>query len=586
MVKRTFNNITNVLLRKQTEIMSVASMLMIIGIVTKVFGLLFNSVAAGYLGPQAYSSFVSASILPELISQITLFGGVSASILPILSRALDQDGESRFFRVFSTLINFSLILFTIISVVIIIFADNLLPWFISEVVRPTDAIPATQMLDMVQMLRVLMLPQVVLGISIYLTTALNIYDRFLVPQLAPLFYNIGRIMAVFILLPILGQSPWVLVWGTLIGAVIHLAIQVPVVAHVGIRYLPVIDLRDSYLRKIGTVAVPRVTAISVEEFGRTIDKLIAFSLTSNSLGLYNLATLIASVPLSIFGTSFATASFPSLSKAFNKEDKELAGQIFLKIANQILFFSLPAGILLLVLRVPLARLTYGIFGSGIGFLETYSIAWIILFFAPGVVFESLRTFLYRSFYAAHDTVRPLFISICVMVTGAITGILFTNYLSHFDTFAIREMHFELSYFLSKGTGNAAVGGLSLSSSLVFTIEAFVLIIWMNKRYLHMTWGEVFKPMLKKLVAGLIMTLSCYLIYKIWAGLEDTERTVYLMILTITTTSAALMIYIGTSWFFNISEVRVFINFLVKYPNLKVVKRFLAFAPIPRSNDFE
>jgi putative peptidoglycan lipid II flippase len=586
MVKRAISNITHVMVRKQTEIMSVASMLMIVGVVTKVFGLLFNSIAAGYVGTDAYNSFVFASNLPELISQVILFGGISASILPILSNVLEGEGEQRFYRVFSSLINLSLIAFTILAALVALGADQVLPWFIEQVIRPKEAISPTQMAELSAMLRALMIPQVILGISIYLTTALNIYERFLVPQLAPLFYNIGRLIALYALLPILGKSPWVLVWGTLLGAIIHLLIQIPVFRHVGIRYQFVLDLRDKFIQKIAVVAVPRVGAISVEQIGITIDKFIAFGLVNNALALYNLATLIISVPLSIIGASFATASFPTLAKAFNSQDRIVASQVFLKIANQIIFFAIPAAVLLLVMRVPVARLVYGIFGSEIGFLETYTIAWVILFFAPGLVLESLRTFLYRTFYAAHDTIRPLVVSIVVMISGAVTGILFTNYFSHFNTFAVQKLTFNTDFFLTKEAGASAVGGLALSSTVVFTIEAIVLIYWLNKRYLHAAWGDILWPFLKKLVAGAAMMLSCYLIYKIWAGLEDTERTVYLLVLTVTTTAAGLMIYLGTCWLLQIAEVKVFIDFLVKYPNLKVLKRFKSFDPIPETIDYQ
>ncbi len=578
MVKRAISNITNVMVRKQTEIVSVASMLIVIGLATKVLGLIFNALAAGYLGTTAYNSFIFASALPELASQVILFGAISASVLPVLTGVLDKHGSQRFSKVFSSLINISLVLFTLAAVLIGLFAHDLLPWFIETVIQPKEEIK--NIAELGDMLRVLMIPQVILGISVYLSTALNIYERFLVPQLAPLFYNLGRILAIFILIPFMGNSPWVLVIGTIIGSLIHLAVQVPVVLHLGVRYQLVADFKDKYIRKIGMVAAPRIAAISGDQIRITIDKFIAFGLVNNSLALYNLAILIISVPLSVFGVSFATASFPSLAKAFNNNDRILASQIFYKVVNQIIFFSVPAAVLLLVLRVPISRMAFGVFGEEIGFLETYTIAWVILFFAPGIVFESLRTVIYRAFYAAHDTIRPLVISIGVLIFGTILGVLFTNYLSNFDTFALQSLTFDLSYFFSKESGGAAVGGLALRSSVIFTVESLVLIYWLNRTYLHARWGEVMGPILRKITAGGVMLLFCYVVYKIWAGLDDTEKTAYLIILTATTTAASLMIYLGVSWALRVPEVKGFIEFLIKYPNLKAFRRFRNFDPIP------
>jgi peptidoglycan biosynthesis protein MviN/MurJ (putative lipid II flippase) len=460
-----------------------------------------------------------------------------------------------------------------------------MPWFVDVIIKPKEAVSAKQMEEIIQMLRVLMIPQVVLGISVYLSTLLNIYERFLVPQLAPLFYNLGRIAALYVLIPILGQSPWVLVWGTVLGAVAHLLIQLPVVKHLSIKYLPVIDLKDYYVHHLATVAAPRVVAISVEQIGVTVDKFIAFGLVNSALALYNLAIQVVSVPLSLIGSAFATATYPALSKAFNSNDRILASQIFIRIVNQILFFAIPSAILLLVMRVPIARLAYGIFGNQIGFTQTYTIAWVILFFAPGIVFESLRTFIYRTFYAAHDTVRPLIMAIVVLIAGAATGILFSNYLSHFDTFAIQDITFNLSYFWTKESGVAAVGGLALSSTVVFTIEAFIMIYWLNKKYFQAPFADFWKPILRKLIAGFFMLICSYFIYKIWGGLESTEKTIYLLILTITTTASALMVYLGVSWLLRIEEVKVYIKFLSKYPNLNLIKKFRNFDPIPNEVDY-
>lgn len=584
MVRRAISSFGKVLVRQQTEIVSIAGILMVIGLVTKFFGLFFNSLAAGYLGPDAYNSFIFASNIPELISQIILFGTISASVLPVLSTVLEKKGKARLIRVFSTLINVSLILFVVISVLIAASAQWILPWFIDYVIKPETPPSAAEMAELVNMLRVLMIPQVILGVSIYLSTALNLFERFIIPQLAPLFYNLGRIAAIYIFMPIIGQSPWVLVWGTMLGAIVHLLIQIPVFKYIGLRYRPMIDFKDYYVHKIGVVALPRVLSMSSEQISITIDKFIAFALVGNSLALYNLATLVIAVPLNIFGGSFATASFPVLAKSFVNNDRILASRIFLRILNQILFLSIPAAVLLVVLRVPVARLTFGIFGSEITFLETYSIAWVILFFAPGVVFESLRSFLYRAFYATHDTIRPLIVSVIILTLGAITGILFTNYFSHFNTFNIRNLYFEPSFFFSREKGVSAVAGLALSSSFVFTLEALVMIFWLNKRYLHLGWMDFITPITKKLIAGALMFVFTYFTYKIWAGLETNERTVPLIVLTITTTASSLMVYIGSSGLLRISEVEVYLQFLAKHPNWKSTKalfaRFRAFDPIP------
>ncbi len=579
MVRRAISNLGRVLTRKQTEIMGVATMIMGLGFVTKIFGLFSTQIASGYLSTDAWDKFLFASNLPELISQVILVGGLGATVLPILSQTLTKDGPKRFIRVFNTVVNLSLLGFVIIAIIITIAAPTFIPWFIENVIRPREAISAADMVEIVDMTRVLMLPQIVLGISIYVTMALNVYDRFLITQLAPLFYNFGRLVSLYIFLPLLGQTPWVLVLGTILGSILHLLIQIPIARHIGLRYRLDFDLKDAYVKTVVRVASPRLLAVSIEQISVAIDRFIAFSLAGNAQALYYFAVLLISIPLSLIGSSYATASYPTLSRAFNEDNRILAGQVFLRILNQIIFLSIPLAVLLFILRVPIVRLTYGILGSEIDFLKTYTIAWVVLFFAPGIVLESTRMFLYRTFYAAHDTFRPLIISVFVLIGGYVTGVLFTNYFSHFNSFAINEFYFNLDYFFKRSDGVAAVGGLGLSSSLVFSLEAVILIVWLNKKYLKLPVIEIVIPILKKVFAGTVMLLFTYLVFKIWGGLESTERTLYLLILTFTTSAAAMAIYIGISGLLRIGEVKTYLRLLAKYPNLNQIRRLLKFNPI-------
>jgi hypothetical protein len=83
-----------------------------------------------------------------------------------------------------------------------------------------------------------------------------------------------------------------------------------------------------------------------------------------------------------------------------------------------------------------------------------------------------------------------------------------------------------------------------------------------------------------------MFVFTYFTYKIWAGLETNERTVPLVILTITTTASSLMVYVGCSGLLKINEVEVYLQFLSRYPNIKstkqLIKKFLSFDPIPEA----
>lgn len=564
MVRRTFSSIKNLLLKEQNEILSAAAMLMVLGLVTKITGMVFLTLVAREFGASTQTDiFYLASVVPETITNIILMGAISGSIIPIFIKIKEEQGEQLFLRSFSSTLNLSMLLFAFLSLVAAIFSKQLVPFAIGLTQQESTLSP-DQIDQVVAMMRVLLVPQIVLGVSAFISTTLNIYHRFIIPQLAPLFFNLGRIFGVLVIVNLMDNSIWGLVWGTVLGSVLHLLVQIPLMRHLNIRVKVLfMDLKDRYFKEVLQLGLPRVLSLSAEQIAVIIDSLIAFGLATGSLTAYQLGVRLISLPLSLFGTSYAIASFPSLSKMYAIGAKEEFQALVSKIINQILFLSIPVSVLLLVMRVPIVRLVYGILGGSFDWQDTLKVAWVVMFFSLGLSFETLRSALFRVYYSIHNSMVPLISSILVVTLGIVTGITFTNYLSHFDTFSIREITFNVSYFFSRGDGNVGVGGLALSSSLVFTIEFVFLIIWLKKKGVILSLTPLVKQIAKKLLAGAVMFVVTYAMIKLWEEVLDTERTLQLIILTTTTMLSAAMVYIWTSFVLHIPEVELFISFITK-----------------------
>ena len=67
--------------------------------------------------------------------------------------------------------------------------------------------------------------------------------RFLAPALAPMFYNAAIIVGA-----LMSDSVKVLAFAVVIGAVLHMAVQLPALRLVGMRWQPVWDWRDAAVR--------------------------------------------------------------------------------------------------------------------------------------------------------------------------------------------------------------------------------------------------------------------------------------------------------------------------------------------------
>ncbi|MCA9380586.1 hypothetical protein KC675_05405, partial [Candidatus Dojkabacteria bacterium] len=167
------------------------------------------------------------------------------------------------------------------------------------------------------------------------------------------------------------------------------------------------------------------------------------------------------------------------------------------------------------------------------------------------------------YFAIHNSIVPLISSVFVLIFGVISGILLTNYFSNFYEFSILKITFDPSYFFNRSDGPLAVGGLALSSSLVFSAEFFLLLFILRYKKVITNLRGLGKEMIVKLFATLTMMSSAYIMAKVWEGILQTDKTVQLIVLTATTALTAFVIYLITCKLLRVEEVNVFMRFLIR-----------------------
>lgn len=597
-VRRSLKGITSVLFKEQSRILGAAATLMVLTLLTKFSGMLFTALLAQKFGASRPTDiFNAANAIPEMITTVVLVGAVSGSVIPVLIKVRINEDKDMFMDFFSSLLNVGLIFFLIISIFVIVFSHDIVNLAMETgVINPVTPFSPEELRQIGDIMRYLMIPQAILGVSAFVSSALNAYERFIIPSLAPLFYNLGRILGVFIIVDLLGGSIFGVVWGTLFGALLHLAIQIPLLRHLEINYKFILNLRISYIKDVLNLSLPRVISLSGEQISLTISKIIAISLKIGSLSAFNYAWSLIAIPLSLFGVSFAIASFPSFSKFYEKGDYRSFSRLFRRVGNQIMFLTIPTAAIIFVLRLPLTRLFFGILGGEFNWEDTRQVAWVIFFFSFGLPFETLRSFLYRVFYSLHDSTKPLIASLLVMFVGIISSIGFTNYFSHYDSFRVslllddvnivtysdkeefpffeevRWNHGFIDKFKTRGDGNDAVGGLGLATTVVFTLEFVLLMILLWRKNIIDNLDKFLGDLAKKFIAGFGVIGLSYFLFKYWESFLSTAKTLNLLFLTGSTIFASLMFYLWISYILRIPEVDLLLDYLQIYW-YKVEKRF-------------
>ena len=261
---------------------------------------------------------------------------------------------------------------------------------------------------MISFTRIMLLGQLLpLIIGNFVTGMLQSFQRFLLPALAPVVYNLGIIIGILLFTSKYGL--YGAVFGVVLGGFLYLLIQLPLLFYLGYRHRLTINLKQPGVREIGKLMGPRVLGLAVSQIDTTVDLILASFLGTRFITIFNFAQNLQQFPIGLFGVTFAQAALPTLSVTASRVDLEEFKKLFLATMHQILFFVLPASVMLIVLRIPIVRLIYG--AAKFDWPATVFTGQTLSLFAFSIFAQSLVQLFARGFYALHDTKTPVIIGI-------------------------------------------------------------------------------------------------------------------------------------------------------------------------------
>lgn len=396
MIRRLFNG--------QINSITIAALLVALSsLVSRFLGIFRDRILAGEFGAgDTLDIYYAAFRIPDLVFNLLVLGALSAGFIPVFTSLIKNKSKS--WQLASNMLNILGLGLIILSGLGIIFAPALM-----KLVVPGFS-PEKQALT-VSLARIMFLSPIFLGISSVLGGILQSFKRFFVYSLSPIMYNIGIILGVLYLVPLWGV--YGLAWGVVFGALMHMLVQLPMVIKLGFGYKFRVELKNKEVRRVGIMMIPRTMSLAISQINLVVITIIASTLASGSLTVFNFANNLQFFPIGIFGISFAVAAFPTLSSiAFNK--RKLVSS-FSSTLRQILFFIVPATVLLLTLRAQIIRV---ILGTGqFDWQDTILTIDTLGFFALSLFAQALIPLLIRMFYARHNSKTPFFIGLIAVVVN-------------------------------------------------------------------------------------------------------------------------------------------------------------------------
>ncbi len=528
MVRSLFSTGQRVLAKQSSSILSAATVITGASLLSALLGFIRNRLLISHFFAtvelrQQLDAYWVAFRIPELVFQLLVIGAMSAAFIPVYSKYREKN-EAEANRMAATMMNLVILTFLILSVVIYLFAEQ----FNGSITATNFSQGQVQLAA--SLTRVMLLAQLFFAASNFMTGIIQAHQRFLLPALSPLAYNLGIIVGIVVLTPWFGIYGPAL--GVVLGAFLHLAIQFPLAFHLGFRPVVSLNWRQPGIKEMIRLIPPRALAISVDQLELFASVFFTTALPVGSLTILNLSQQLMNAPTRIFSVPIGQASLPFLSQDAAKQQVMEFRTTLTRTLNQVLFLALPASAILLVLRVPLVRLAYG--AAAFPWSATLLTGRLVAIFALAIFAYGGIHVLARAFYALHDTKTPFFIalgsvvvSVCLMIAS--------------------------SQFTSMGV-------LGIGTALCLsTISQFVwLFMVMYKKHHGIEVGLFFRSQKKIFPAAVLMGVA------LWGPMRlldtwvfDTTRTMPLIGLTIVVSLIGGIVYLVIAQLMHIPELEAF-----------------------------
>lgn len=536
MPKNLLQKSINLLLKQQTNILSAAFIIMATVIFSQLLGLVRQRKLVEIFGASnTLGVYLASSRLPDFIFQIIIAGALSSAFIPVFSDYLVKDKEEEGYKFASTLLALGLGVFFIISSILFVFAP-----FFSHLVAP--GFDAKQMDLMANLMRVVLVGEMLFIVGSFFSAVLQSYNHFLIPGVASALYNLGIIIGLVTLSPFVGIfAP---AYGVVLGALLFVLLQVPQVRKVGFHFR-LSHIHNKGIEEVFHLMWPRTISLAIFQLGTLITvTLISFLHDAGrNYVIFDYAQTLAFAPVGLFGQTIAQAAFPVLSRQKDRLDDFKT--TFISSFSQMLYLIAPVSVILIVLRIPVVRLIYG--ASQFDWPATVLTGRTLAFFAISLFAQALVYLVSRGFYALHDTRTPLIIG--GITTAIMVGIGAVSVL-------ILQM---------------GIGAVAMSYTIGSILNFLILLIWLDRKVKGFNKKTMLLTLLKIGISSLFTGFALYIPIKLLDQLVfDTTKTVNLIMLTGISSIIGISLYVFLTWFFEVDEAKAFFLLLKRLGNWREI----------------
>lgn len=383
-------------LLKSTGIISLGTAL------SRILGFVRDIMIANFFGTgAAIQAFFIAFKIPNLLRHFVAEGATNAAFVPVLSEYISEKGKKEFIHLANVLLNVLLIVLAIIVIL-----GSLAAPFIIRIIAPGFISEPGKLNLAVDLLRVLFPYIFIIGIAAYCMGILNSMKHFAAPAIAPIFLNASIIITMLVLRDKIDVA--ILSCAVLVGGILQLIIQIPVLYKKGVRLQIPYTLHHPAAKTIMRLLMPRILGATVYQFNIVIDSMLAslhMIVGAGGIAALYYSNRLIQLPTAVFGIAIATAALPTLSGHFSKSNMNKFKDTLNFSLKALFIMMIPATVGFIVLGGQIVRILFER-GEFTGYSTTIT-SQALIFYSIGLFSYAGIKILVFSFYSMHDTLTPV-----------------------------------------------------------------------------------------------------------------------------------------------------------------------------------
>ena len=402
-------------------------------LVSRVLGFVRERVFAHYFGNDTIpaDAFRIALRIPNTIRNLLGEGTLSASFIPVYAALNEREDKTAARAVAGAVLGLVLLATGVLAALGIAFAPAITAVIAAGFDEPRKELTIT-------LVRILFPMTGLMVVSAWCLGILNTHRRFFLPYAAPAMWNVAGIVAMIggatwyvnRTLPVEGQLHQLalaLAWGTVAGAVLQIAVQLPTCW----RLLRGIPIRASLIpegtRDVVRALIPVVVGAGAAQLSGLVDALLSTLTGHGGTSTLGYAQLVQVLPVSLFGASVNAVALPDLSREAISEgaDQLLRTRVAMGF-RRIAYFVLPSAVAFIALGTVLAA---AIFQTGrFEARDSHLVGLVLAAYGVGLLGQASVKLFASGFYAMRDTRTPVTIAISCLVLAGLSAFLLLRWL--------------------------------------------------------------------------------------------------------------------------------------------------------------